>query len=138
MIKDFWINLPVKNITKSKEFFTELGFSFNTKHGNSDNSASLLIGQKNVVVMLFDETAFKSFTNSQVADTKEANEVLLSIGAESKDEVDEIAKKAVAAGGTSNHKPGEMQGWMYGCVFTDLDGHKWNVLYMDISKMQQG
>jgi predicted lactoylglutathione lyase len=138
MIKDLWINLPVKNITKSKEFFTKLGFSFNTNYGNSDNSASLLIGQKNVVVMLFDEPAFKSFTNSEVADTKQATEVLLSIGAESKDEVDEIAKKAIAAGGTSNHTPGEMQGWMYGCVFTDIDGHQWNVLYMDMSKMPQG
>src|SRR5215210_220648 len=121
MIKDLWINLPVKNITRSKQLFTELGFSFNTQHGNSDSSACLLIGQKNVVVMLFDEPTFKGFTNSPVADTKQSTEVLLSIGAESKDVVDEIAKKAVAAGGSSNHKPGEMKGWMYGCVFTDLD-----------------
>ena len=60
---------------------------------------------------------------------------MLSIDAESKEEVDEIAQKALDAGGKTNHQPGEMQGWMYGCVFSDIDGHKWNVLYMDMSKM---
>ncbi len=135
MAKEFWINLPVKDIKKSKEFFTKLGFSFNTKHGNTDNSACLLVGQKNIVVMLFDEPTFKSFTNSEVADTKQATEVLLSIDAESKEEVDEMANKAIGAGGTSNHKPTKMQGWMYSCVFSDIDGHRWNVLYMDVSKM---
>lgn len=136
MIKDLWINLPVKNIAQSKTFFSELGFSFNTQQGNTDHSACLLVGEKNVVVMLFDETTFKGFTNSSISDTQHATEVLLSIGVDSKDAVDEIAKKAVAAGGSTNHQPSQMQGWMYGCVFTDLDGHKWNVLYMDISKMR--
>ena len=135
MTKEFWISLPVKDINKSKEFFTKLGFSFNTQYGNSDNSASLLIGQKNAVVMLFDEPTFKSFTKNEVANTTQATEVLLSIDAESKEEVDEMARKAVDAGGKSNHQPTEMKGWMYGCVFTDIDGHRWNVLYMDMSKM---
>ncbi|HEV8080206.1 MAG TPA: VOC family protein [Chitinophagaceae bacterium] len=135
MIKDLWINLPIKNLAASKAFFSALGFSFNTTQGNTANSASLLIGKKNVVVMLFDEATFKGFTNSAIAETKQATEVLLSIGVESKDEVDEIAKKAAEAGGSTNHKPGEMQGWMYGCVFTDVDGHKWNALYMDMAKM---
>ncbi|GEO11662.1 VOC family protein [Segetibacter aerophilus] len=135
MVTDLWINLPVKDIAKSKAFFTQIGFSLNTQHGNSDNSACLLVGQKNVVVMLFDEPTFKGFTNGEIADTKQASEVLLSIGVESKNEVDEIVQKAIAAGGVSKHTPGEMQGWMYGAVFTDLDGHKWNLLYMDYSKM---
>jgi uncharacterized protein len=135
MAKDFWVNLPVKDINKSKDFFTALGFSFNTQYGNSDNSACLLIGEKKVVVMLFDEATFKGFTNAEIANTAQATEVLLSIGAESKEEVDEMAAKAVAAGGKSKHKPYEMHGWMYGCVFSDPDGHQWNVLYMDMSKM---
>ncbi|MES2732163.1 MAG: VOC family protein [Bacteroidota bacterium] len=135
MTTDLWINLPVKNIAQSKAFFTQLGFTFNLQHGNSDNSACLLIGQKNVVVMLFDEPTFQGFINSTIAPAANGNEVLLSVGVESKDEVDALAKKAIAAGGSSNHQPKEMQGWMYGCVFTDLDGHKWNVLYMDMSKM---
>jgi predicted lactoylglutathione lyase len=130
MITDLWINLPVKDIAKSK-----VGFSFNTQQGNTDTSACLLVGQKKVVVMLFDEPAFKGFSNGEVADTKQATEVLLSIGVESKNEVDDIVKKAMAAGGISNHVPGEMRGWMYGALFTDLDGHKWNLLYMDYSKI---
>jgi predicted lactoylglutathione lyase len=135
MIKDLWINLPVKDVAKSKSFFKELGFTFNQQHGNTDTSASLLVGKQNVVVMLFDEKTFTGFVNSQVADVTASTEVLLSIGVDSKEEVDELAKKAVATGGASSHQPKEMQGWMYGCLFTDLDGHKWNVLYMDMSKM---
>lgn len=135
MIKDIWINLPVKNIEKSVAFFKQLDFKFNTKYGNTSQSASLLIGDKNVVVMLFEETLFKNFTNNAITDTKQNTEVLLSIGAESRDEVDTIAKKAEGAGGVVFAKPGESQGWLYGCGFTDLDGHRWNVLFMDFQKM---
>ncbi|MES2649098.1 MAG: VOC family protein [Bacteroidota bacterium] len=135
MTKDLWINLPVKNLALSKAFFTRLGFTFNLQQGNSDNSACLLIGQKNVVVMLFDEPTFKGFINSNIVTAGNGNEVLFSLGVESKEEVDDLAQKAIDAGGSSNHQPSEMRGWMYGCVFTDLDGHKWNVLYMDMSKM---
>ena len=135
MTTDFWINLPVKNIAQSKAFFTQLGFIFNPHQGNSDHSACLLMGQKNVVIMLFDEPTFKGLINSNISPTDLGNEVLLSLGVESKEEVDELARKAIIAGGSSNHKPKEMQGWMYGCVFTDLDGHKWNVLYLDKNKM---
>ncbi len=133
MVKEFWINLPVKDVTKSKIFFQTLGFSFG-QHGNTATSASLQIGQKNLVVMLFDEATFKGFTSGEIAPENTA-EVLLSIDAESKEEVDEMVKKAVEAGGTSNHIPSEMTGWLYGCVFKDLDGHRWNVLHMDMSKM---
>lgn len=135
MTKQFWINLPVKDIRRSKTFFKQLGFSFNTQHGNTENSASLVIGEKNVVVMLFDEPTFKGFINNEAGIANHSTEVLLSIDAESKDEVDEMAAKAVAAGGTSSHIPGEMKGWMYGCLFSDPDGHRWNVLYMDMNKM---
>lgn len=135
MTKEFWLNLPVKNVKKSKEFFTKLGFKFNTQYGNSDTSAALMIGEKNIIVMLFEEPAFKGFANNDVADTAKGTEVLLSFDAQSKEEVDEIAQKAADAGGITNHKPSEMQGWMYGCLFTDLDGHRWNVLHMDMSKM---
>jgi len=135
MTKEIWINLPVKDVAKSREFFSSLGFSFNTQHGNSDVSASLLVGSKNVVVMLFAEHVFKTFIRNEISDVAHANEVLLSIDAESKEEVDEMARKAEEAGGTVFGKPSEIQGWMYGCGFTDLDGHRWNVLHMDMSKM---
>ena len=135
MAKEFWLNLPVKNVKKSKEFFTKLGFKFSEHYGNGDQSAALLIGEKSVVVMLFDEQTFRSFTSRDITDTTKSGEMLLSFDAQSKEEVDEITMKAVAAGGTSNHKPSAMQGWMYGSGFYDLDGHGWNVLYMDMDKM---
>ncbi len=138
MIKQFWLNLPVKDIKKSKEFFSKLGFQFNTQYGNTDTSASLLVGEKNVVVMLFEEPAFKGFAHNEIADTTRGTEVLLSFDAQSKEEVDQMAQKAIDAGGKSTHQPSTMQGWMYGCLFTDIDGHRWNVLYMDMSKMPQG
>ena len=133
--KEIWINLPVKDVSKSKEFFTKLGFTFNTKHGNSDDNACLLVGSKNIAVMLFVESTFKGFTKSEITDTKQNTEVLLSFDAETREEVDEIAKNAVNAGGTLFGKPSEIDGWMYGCGFADLDGHRWNPLYMDMSKM---
>ena len=85
--------------------------------------------------MLFNQDQFTSFTRATIADTGAGTEVLFSIDAESRGEVDELAEKAEAAGGTIFGKPSEIQGWMYGCGFTDLDGHRWNVLHMDMSKM---
>ena len=137
MAKQFWVNLPVKDIIKSKAFFTNLGFSFTAEHDNSNEAAGLIIGDQNVVVMLFAESAFQKFTRNEITDTKQSTEVLFSIDARSRDEVDEMAKKAVQAGGTIFSDPGEHEGWMYGCGFADLDGHRWNVLYMDMSKMQK-
>ncbi|WP_391119208.1 VOC family protein [Psychrobacillus sp. L3] len=137
MPKQFWINLPVKDINKSKEFYSKVGLLVNEQHGIS-GQAQLIIGDNNATVMLFPESTFKSFTNHEIVDTKQATEVLLSVDADSKEEVDEIAKNAVEAGGTIYGEPSESQGWMYGCGFTDLDGHRWNVLYMDMSKMPKG
>ena len=134
MAQQFWLNLPVKNVKKSAEFFKKLGFKFNAKHGGGDNSVCLLLGEKEVVLMLFDEPTFKSFVGNAELSTK-TTEVLLSIGVDSKEEVDALVAKAVEAGGSSKHKPSEMTGWMYGTNFTDLDGHIWNLLYMDMSKM---
>lgn len=135
MAKEFWINLPVNDVNKSKEFFTKLGFSFNPLHISSDEAASMVIGDKNVVVMLFRNSTFKDFTKNSIPDAKQGTEVLLSIDAESREEVDEMLKKAVEAGGTSFSEPVDKEGWMYGCGFADLDNHRWNVLYMDMSKM---
>jgi uncharacterized protein len=135
MTKQLWINLPVKDIRRSKEFFTGIGFSPNDQYGNSDNSASFLIGEKRIVLMLFDESSFRGFTQNAIADTRQASEVLFSLDAESRDEVDEMARKAEEAGGTVFAVPGENQGWMYGCGFSDPDGHRWNVLYLDFSKI---
>jgi predicted lactoylglutathione lyase len=134
MTKELWINLPVKDVLRSRAFFTALGFSFNARHGETDTTAQcLMIGT--TVVMLFPEVTFQQFTKHPLTDTQTSAQFLLSIDAESREEVQEIALKVKDAGGLVYGEPGEQQGWLYGCGFTDLDGHRWNVLYMDFSKM---
>jgi len=135
MTKEIWINLPVKDVAKSRTFFTSIGFPLNPHYNNGDESACITVGTKNVVVMLFKEDAFKSFIQHEIANAAKGTEVLFSFDAENEAEVDEMAKKVVAAGGMLYSKPATVQGWMYGCAFIDLDGHRWNVLHMDMSKM---
>ncbi|MEW9698412.1 VOC family protein [Paenibacillus sp. SI8] len=136
MTKELWLNLPVKDLNNSKAFFTALGFSFHPRHVNSNEMAGLVIGEKNVLIMLFPEQTFKNFTRNELVNTQQASEILISIDAESKEEVDELLKKVVIAGGTVFSEPHD-QGWMYGAGFADLDGHRWNVLYMDMSKIPE-
>lgn len=131
MTKEIWINLPVKDLNKSKEFFTKLGYATNDGH----DCVRVLVGSKDVAVMLFAESVFAHFAQIKISDPAQGAEVMLSFDAESREEVDEMAKKVTAAGGHLFAPPAEIQGWMYGCAFTDLDGHRWNVLYMDMAKM---
>lgn len=133
MIKDLWLNLPVKNVKRSKEFFTKLGFQFNLQNGDTDHSACLLVGEKNSVVMLFEEIVFSSFIKSNITDANSGAEVLLSISLGSKEEVNKMAQNVKLAGGNVFSEPGG-EGWLYGMAFSDLDGHRWNVLFMDMSK----
>jgi len=137
MKNDFWLNLPVKNAARSKEFFTQLGFSTSPIPGNPGNMVRVLAGNKNVVIMLFEENAFKDFSGNEITDTNKTTEVFLNIGAESKEEVNELTEKVKKAGGKVFAEPGEKDGWMYGCGFADLDGHRWGILYMDMSKYKQ-
>lgn len=138
MTKQLWLNLPVKDVTRSREFFLKMGFTFNDTHGVTDDSACMLVGEKPVVIMLFAEPLFQGFTRHEITNTGQSTELLISIDAESRAEVDEMAARAEAAGGVVFGKPEEIQGWMYGCGFCDLDGHRWNVLFMDVAKMQNG
>jgi len=87
------------------------------------------------VLLLFPESTLKEFTSHPVTDTTQSSEFMLSFDAESPAEVNEIAQKVTDAGGNVFAKPGEKDGWMYGCGFADLDGHRWNILYMDVAKM---
>ena len=131
-MKQLWLNLPVKDVNKSRAFFTQIGCQLNT-HGNTETSASITIGGS--TVMLYDEKAFKSFVNNEISDPTKSTEVLISFDVASKEDADDIAKKVLLAGGRTGHQPKEMDGWLYGFVFSDLDGHRWNVVYMDMSKM---
>lgn len=134
MTKQIWLNLPVKDVAKAKDFFWKIGFSFNEQH-DTPSSTCMVVGEGHFVVMLFEEMLFSSFSQNGLTDTKSSSEVLISIDAENREEVDELAKKVEEAGGIIFAPPAESQGWMYGCGFADLDGHRWNVLFMDFSKL---
>jgi uncharacterized protein len=138
MSGELWLNLPVREPERAKAFYTQLGFRLNEQYASQDGSFSLIVGDNQVVLMLFPESVFRGFTGNTVADSRQGTEVLFSLGANSRDEVNVLALKAERAGGTVFSKPDEQGGWMYGCGFADPDGHKWNVLYMDMSKMPQG
>ena len=134
-VKSIWLNLPVNDIRKSIEFFKAIGFKLNPRYENAEDVTSFLIGENNFVLMLFPNDLFKNFAQNEIADTKKGTEVLMNIDAQSKEEVDEMAKKVRDAGGRIFAEPGESQGWMYAFGFEDLDGHRWIMLYMDMSKM---
>lgn len=132
MAKQIFINLPVKDLKKSMAFFKKLGFIFNMQF-TDDNAACMIIGE-NIYAMLLLEKFFKTFTNKEIADAKKTTEVLIAIDAESKESVDEMIKQAVEAGGSTYKNPQDNE-WMYGHSFSDLDGHQWEVLYMDESQI---
>jgi predicted lactoylglutathione lyase len=134
-IKNVWLNLPVKDVGKSKEFFKAIGFKINPMHENAKDVSSFLIGENDFVLMLFPNDVFRNFTQNEIADTKQGTEVLINIDAQSKEEVDKMAKTVRKAGGRIFAEPGDSQGWMYAFGFEDLDGHRWSMLYMDMSKM---
>lgn len=135
MPKEIWLNLPVKDVAKAKDFFVSLGFTYLSEHSH-DKMAAMKVSDKNIAVMLFEESVFSHVNQMAVTDTKSSSEVLISMDAASKEEVDEWAKKAEAAGGNVFAPPVTIQGWMYGCAFADPDGHRWNVLYMDMSNQK--
>jgi uncharacterized protein len=132
MAKQIFINLPVKDLKNSMAFFEKLGFSFNMQF-KDDKAACLIIGE-NIYAMLLLEKFFKTFTNKEISDAKKTTEVLIAVDAENRQAVDEMIKKAVEAGGSTYRNPQD-NGWMYGHSFADLDGHQWEVLYMDESQM---
>ncbi|MER0240970.1 VOC family protein [Streptomyces sp. HSW2009] len=122
-----FINLPVRDVKRSTEFFRELGFEFNDEFA-SESTAAMAIAE-NVLVMLLTEEHFKSFINGEIADATSVKEVLTCLTAESREEIDEMVARAIAAGGKP-WKPATEHGPMYGGSFQDLDGHVWELAHM--------
>jgi uncharacterized protein len=129
MTSKIFINLPVKDLKKSMTFFTHLGFSFNRQF-TDEKAACLVINDGSIYAMLLTEPMFQTFTKKQIADATKTTEVLIGIDVESREKVDELVAKAVEAGGSVYITPAD-HGWMYQHSFADLDGHQWEVLYMD-------
>jgi predicted lactoylglutathione lyase len=135
MVKEIWANLPVKDVKRTKQFFSQLGFAFSDSMSMGEQFVCMLVGTNNFHVLFFQEALFKGFTQNELTDTSQSTEVMFSIDAANRQEVDDMAAKAEAAGGNVFGKPAEFQGWMYGCAFADLDGHRWNMLFRDMEKM---
>jgi predicted lactoylglutathione lyase len=129
-----FVNLPVKDLNRSKEFFGKLGYDFNPQFTN--DSGACMIVSDDIFVMLLAEEFFQTFTKKEIADATKTTEVLICLSAESRAAVDEMVEKAVAAGGTA---PGDKQdhGFMYGWGFNDPDGHIWEIMWMDPNAAQQ-
>jgi uncharacterized protein len=131
MASQIFVNIPVKDLKKSIAFFTALGFTFNAQF--TDETATCMIISDNIFVMLLVEKRFKEFTKKKLSDAKKTTEMIIALDAKSKTEVEEIVSKAVKAGGLIYDTPKD-HGWMYQHSFEDLDGHLWEVVFMDISK----
>jgi len=134
MATQIFVNLPVKDLKKSIEFFTSLGYTFNKQF--TDEKAGCLVISETIFAMLLMEPFFKSFTDREICDTSKANEALIALSTESRKDVDDLVDKAVKAG-AKEPKPAQDHGFMYSRGFQDLDGHVWEALYMDPSHIQQ-
>ena len=128
------LNLPVKNLNRSIAFFTELGFSFNPKFTNE--KATCLIIDENINVMLLVEEFYKTFTDKEICNTAISNEAIISISVASRKQVDEMIEKVIKAG-ESEYKEKKDYGWMYQRNFRDIDGHHWEIFFMDESQIPQ-
>ncbi len=124
-----FVNLPVADLQKSMDFFSALGFTFNPQF--TDANAACLVINDDIYSMLLVKDFFKTFIDKQVADAEKTTEVIVSLTVESRAAVDELTEKALKAGGraTQTHD----HGWMYQRGFADLDGHLWEIFYMDMS-----
>ena len=127
MHKQIILNLPVKDLDKSRAFFAALGFTFNSRY-SGENAAFMNIVEGNIEAMLTTEPFFQSLIGKPVANAREANEVVICLSCESREEVDSLIAKAQAAGGRIPHPP-EDHGFMYDQGFEDIDGHLWNLVW---------
>jgi len=129
-----FVNLSIKDLNKSVAFFTKLGFSFNPQF-TDENATCMIIGE-DIFIMLLVEKFFKTFTKKGVCDTSKNTEAIVALSVESREKVDQMIEKAIEAGGS---EPREKQdhGWMYGRSFEDIDGHLWEVFFMEESAIKK-
>ena len=135
MTTKIFVNLPVKDLNKTIKFFTKLGFKFNPQF--TDENATCMIIGKDSFAMLLVEKFFKTFIpNKNICYAKKSTEVLVAISVESRAKVDEMAQKAAEAGGKEYRKVQDY-GWMYGRAFEDINGHIWEIFYMNEKAMPE-
>jgi predicted lactoylglutathione lyase len=128
MAKQIYLNLPVKDLKRSVDFFTALGFSFNPDY--TDENATCMIINDDAFVMLLVEDFFKTFTSRAVADATRSTEAIVAFSVDNKEAVDDTVRKAISAGGRPSQEVQDY-GFMYSHSFQDPDGHLWEVLWTD-------
>ena len=134
MTTKIFVNLPVKDLKKSIEFYKKLGFSINPQF--TDETGACVVISDDIYVMLLTGAKFKGFTKKSIADSRTTVEAINAISVNSKQEVDKMHKKVLSAGGKEAREPQDY-GFMYGRTFEDLDGHIWEVFWMDESRKPQ-
>jgi predicted lactoylglutathione lyase len=128
MARKIFVNLPIKDMARTRAFFDALGFSFNPQFTNEQGAC--MVVADDIFVMLLVEPFFQTFIKKPISDAKQATEVLVCLSCDSREEVDSLVKKALAAGGTAPNAPQD-HGFMYAHGFEDLDGHIWELVWMN-------
>jgi hypothetical protein len=134
MSTKIFVNLPVKDLNRSIDFFTGLGFTFNPQF--TDETATCMVVSEDIFVMLLTHDKFKTFTPKEICDATKSTEVLVCLSLESRERVGEMVRKAVTAGGSTYNDPKD-HGFMYAHGFQDLDGHIWELIYMEPSALDE-
>jgi predicted lactoylglutathione lyase len=128
MATKIFVNLPVKDLKKSMKFFTSLGYTFNPQF--TDETAACMVVSDDIYAMLLTHAKFKEFTPKQICDATKSTEVLVCLSCESRQHVDDLVRKAKAAGGSA-YAQSKDYGFMYQHGFQDPDGHLWELIYME-------
>jgi predicted lactoylglutathione lyase len=128
MARKIFVNLPIADMERSRAFFGALGFSFNPQFSNAQGAC--MVVSEDIFVMLLVQPFFQGFTRKPIADARQSTEVLVCLSCESRAEVDDLVRKALAAGGSAPNPPQD-HGFMYGHGFEDPDGHLWELVWMD-------
>ncbi len=130
MATKIFVNLPVKDLNKSKEFFTKIGYTINPRF--SDDTAACVVISEDIFAMILTHAKYKEFTKKEIADSTKTSEVLNCLSFDSKEKVNEFVDAALNAGATEPRQPMDY-GFMFARSFDDLDGHTWEAMYMDMN-----
>ena len=133
-LRKIFVNLAVADLDQSIRFFTELGFTFDRRF--TDETATCMVVGSDAFVMLLTRNRFKDFTTKELADAGKVTEAIVAVSADSRVEVDQLADRALAAGGSPANEPMDMD-FMYGRSFHDPDGHVWEVVWMDPAALER-
>lgn len=130
MATKIFVNLPVKDLDKSKDFFTKIGFTINNQF--TDDTAACVVVSEDIYIMILTHAKYKDFTKKEIADATKTSEVLNCFSFDSKEKVNEFVDAALKAGATEPGQPVD-HGFMFSRSFDDLDGHTWEAVYMDMN-----